>query len=58
MTLFLDYDRTISCIVNNLDKASMSNVVKAANILNPELLCDPYSTYCFSTPHHQISDVL
>jgi hypothetical protein len=35
MTLFLYYDRTISCIVNNPDKAFMSNEVKAPNILNP-----------------------
>jgi hypothetical protein len=47
MTLYLDYDRTISCIVNNSTKAFMSNEVKAANILNPEILCDPYKTYCF-----------
>jgi hypothetical protein len=58
MTLYLDYDRTISCIVNNSTKAFMSNEVKAANILNPEILCDPYKTYCFRTPHHKISDVL
>jgi hypothetical protein len=36
----------------------MSNEVKAANILNPEMLCYPYNTYCFATPHPQISDVL
>jgi trehalose-6-phosphatase len=29
MTLLLDYDGTISCIVNNLDKAFTSNEVKA-----------------------------
>jgi trehalose-6-phosphatase len=47
MTLFLDYDKTISCIVNNPNMAFMSNKVKAANILNPEMLCDPYNAYCF-----------
>jgi hypothetical protein len=47
MTLFVDYNRTISCIVNNPDKAFMSNEVKSTNILNPKMLCDPYNTYCF-----------
>jgi hypothetical protein len=35
MILFLYYNRTISCIVNNPDKAFMSNELKAANIWNP-----------------------
>jgi trehalose-6-phosphatase len=47
VTLFLDYDGTVSCIVNNPDKAFMSNKVKTANILNPEMRHDPYNTYCF-----------
>jgi hypothetical protein len=33
----LDYDGTIPCIVNNPDKAFMSNEVKTTNILNPEI---------------------
>jgi hypothetical protein len=41
MTLSLEYDRTISCIVINLDKAFISNEVKVANMLNPEMVCDP-----------------
>jgi hypothetical protein len=58
MTLFLDYDGNISCIVNNPDKVFMSNEVKATNILNPKMPIDPYNTYCFLTPHHRMRDVL
>jgi hypothetical protein len=35
MTLFPYYNETILCIVNNPDKAFMSNEVKGASILNP-----------------------
>jgi hypothetical protein len=36
----------------------MSNGIKATNIFNTEMLLDPYNTYCFLTPHHQMRDVM